>query len=307
MGNTASKYKKCTKPKLKRSASVTLKITNRQRTISSASNSTLMGRENIETVAEDEVDRLQLQHYLTRYVWTKNFLSPLNEILQSGANVLDVKCGPGTWICEMATEYPKSKFTGIDIIPIFPKEIKPSNTKFLEWKILDGLPFQSETFDFVYQSFDIFGFTREQLSKVIGELVRVTKHEGYIELVESDMNFINGGIATLTVLAAYQQLLENENIDPKISTKLAQYLKDTKSITDITYQEISIPIGSWGGRMGDLAKEEINKEWKNLRKPLTNFLDITNEEFSILYSEMEREFDEQKTSIPSFRIYAKKI
>lgn len=39
-----------------------------------------------------------------------NFISPVHESFSSGEKlkVLDIGCGPGTWIMEMATEYPNS-------------------------------------------------------------------------------------------------------------------------------------------------------------------------------------------------------
>src|SRR6185369_10108053 len=38
---------------------------------------------------------------------------------------LHYSCGAATWLLEMATEYPACSFTGIDISPMFPTEIKP--------------------------------------------------------------------------------------------------------------------------------------------------------------------------------------
>lgn len=39
-----------------------------------------------------------------------NFISPVHELLVSEKKhkVLDIGCGPGTWVLEMATEYPNS-------------------------------------------------------------------------------------------------------------------------------------------------------------------------------------------------------
>ena len=41
----------------------------------------------------DEVDRLQMQHYLSRYIWQSNHSAPVGELLQNGGKdirVLDV-------------------------------------------------------------------------------------------------------------------------------------------------------------------------------------------------------------------------
>ncbi|CAG8506018.1 8051_t:CDS:1, partial [Scutellospora calospora] len=39
---------------------------------------------------DEEIDRLQMQHYIARYILQSNFCAPVNNILKSGAKVLDV-------------------------------------------------------------------------------------------------------------------------------------------------------------------------------------------------------------------------
>ncbi|CAG8440558.1 6661_t:CDS:2 [Acaulospora morrowiae] len=38
---------------------------------------------------DEEIDRLQLQHFLFRYIWQGNFSAPVEEMLESGCKVLD--------------------------------------------------------------------------------------------------------------------------------------------------------------------------------------------------------------------------
>src|ERR1044071_1706506 len=48
---------------------------------------------------EAEMDRLKSQHYLFNYIFQGNFSSPVKEILKvGGTEVLDLGCGPGTWL-----------------------------------------------------------------------------------------------------------------------------------------------------------------------------------------------------------------
>ncbi|CAI2185370.1 17066_t:CDS:2, partial [Funneliformis geosporum] len=133
-----------------------------------------------------EIDRLEKQHYLFRHIWQGNFSAPVHEHLRKKENhacVLDVGCGPGTWVTEMAYEYPSAVFVGVDISPIFPSELKkPENATFLQ-NMLDGLPFEDDTFDFVYQRFLASAISEEQWKdEVIYELYRVTKPGGWVEL-----------------------------------------------------------------------------------------------------------------------------
>jgi len=97
---------------------------------------------------------------------------------------------------QCAEKFPWSNFTGIDISPIFPKmtEIKLINVTFLQFNILDGLPFDDNTFDFVHMRHLILAFTEKQWQdQVLKELIRVCKPGGWIELVEQDYAYLNEG------------------------------------------------------------------------------------------------------------------
>jgi len=96
----------------------------------------------------------------------------------------------------MATDYPQSSFTGLDMSTLFPTQIRPVNVSFLQQNVLEGLTACDNTFDFIYQRFLSGSFSTSQWEKiVIPELTRVVKHEGWIELVESDAMLENVGRA----------------------------------------------------------------------------------------------------------------
>ncbi|RUS24898.1 hypothetical protein BC938DRAFT_472931 [Jimgerdemannia flammicorona] len=99
----------------------------------------------------------------------RNILSSAEHCLQEGALILDVGCGPGTWVLfdgidmvihgladafyalqDVATEYPEIEFVGLDVNSIFPETIKPPNATFIRANILSGLPFEDDTFDLVH-------------------------------------------------------------------------------------------------------------------------------------------------------------
>jgi len=87
-----------------------------------------------------------------------------------------------------------SSFTGIDIAALYPAEIKPRNTEFLNVNIFDGLPFEDNTFDFVHQRFMMFAYTIDNWQeKVLPELLRVLKPGGYLELMENDIIWYEEG------------------------------------------------------------------------------------------------------------------
>jgi SAM-dependent methyltransferase len=157
-----------------------------------------------------EVDRLQLQHYLQRYIWQGNFCAPVHRSLKKpGARVLDVGCGPGTWILEMAFDYPDAHFTGIDISPMYPKEIKPSNVNFEEADLTEGLPFADDTFDFVVMRNMLNALSVDDWVYCLKELERVCKPGGFVECLEFQIPAIHLGKISKRVVEACKYYIQN--------------------------------------------------------------------------------------------------
>jgi SAM-dependent methyltransferase len=82
----------------------------------------------------------------------------------------------------LAADFPSASFTGIDFSPVIPKIIKPRNVFFVQGDILDGLPFEDNTFDFVHQRFLLFAYPLDKWQNVINDMVRVLKPGGYLEV-----------------------------------------------------------------------------------------------------------------------------
>ncbi|KAF7728895.1 hypothetical protein EC973_005290 [Apophysomyces ossiformis] len=141
---------------------------------------------------EIEASRLHSEHYLYKHVFQKTYFAPVTDLLQNtDALVLDVGCGVNaSWIIDVATDFPKATFYGIDMVEplgINAPEIHlvPQNCRFQTLNILDGIPHQDNLFDFVHQRMLCAAYTNEDLPWVMKELMRVTKPEGYVELMES--------------------------------------------------------------------------------------------------------------------------
>ena len=92
----------------------------------------------------------------------------------------------------MATEYERTQFVGVDLIPIFPTEIKPHNLNFKQCDVLNGLPFNDNEFDLVCIQNSCTCFTEAEWKEiVIPEMVRVTKPNGWVEIMEVEPNIQN--------------------------------------------------------------------------------------------------------------------
>ncbi|CAG8689909.1 31728_t:CDS:2, partial [Racocetra persica] len=191
-----------------------------------------------------------------------NYSSPVSDLLdRGGAKVLD-------------TDYPRVSFTGIDISPIYPSEIKPCNLTFRNANILEGLPFPDNHFDFVYMRFLLTAFTEDEWqNKVIQELCRVVKPGGYLEIMEGDMVLNPEGDCGKILMNAFRSTLLSKSINPRICSKLMSTLSTHQSLTNFVCEERLCPVGTWAGRVGEGICQDFCSTLYTLRCVLSDVLE----------------------------------
>lgn len=93
----------------------------------------------------------------------------------------------------MANDFPNCIFSGFDIIQPFSLEADvdsighiPVNCRLVKLDVFDGLPYQNKSFDFVHQRMMQLVYPSNKISWMFGEILRLTKDNGWIELVELD-------------------------------------------------------------------------------------------------------------------------
>jgi hypothetical protein len=91
----------------------------------------------------------------------------------------------------MARKYPNCHFTGFDILDNFPLQIKESNVDFALGNILDGLPYDDNTFDLVFMRNMKSCLGQKDYNKCLQEMVRVSSR--WILILDSDIILIDGG------------------------------------------------------------------------------------------------------------------
>ncbi|RHZ85570.1 hypothetical protein Glove_64g96 [Diversispora epigaea] len=259
----------------------------------------------------EESDRLQEEHYLFQHAWKGNFSSPVQSTLnQPGATVLDVGCGPGSWVIDMAHTFSSAIFIGLDISPMFPSDQeKPNNASFLQSNLLDGLPFPDDTFNFIHQSGIATALEESQWKdEVISELIRVTKPGGWIEFMEIDGS---DGIELLSpnycnlFNSAYNFFIK-QNININICPVIKSILKDNKQIKNIKHEVCAIRIGQWGGRLGELMTVNIMSVYLAFKPSLSQFMGVTHEEFDKILRLARLEINSNKFFWKLSRICAQK-
>ncbi|KAJ3040436.1 hypothetical protein HDV00_010872 [Rhizophlyctis rosea] len=192
---------------------------------------------------EDEMDRLDIQHYMLRYAYQGNYCAPVTDMLcKRGARILDAGCGSGIWAIEMATDFPNAAVTGIDISPVQSRANKPPNVEFQTVDLTKlPLPFADGTFDFVRMRFLILGIKADQWASIIRELARVTKKGGYMELCEPTMGVHEDQKVMQEFMANVAPLIAARGVDTQIASKLKSHLLNCDLLTNVRETSRLIP------------------------------------------------------------------
>ncbi|KAG0225209.1 hypothetical protein BGW41_004803 [Actinomortierella wolfii] len=226
----------------------------------------------LSTISREIRDSQKGQHALWKYIGGGNFHA---QIRYDIGRILDSGCGLGEWTMEMAKEFPNATVYGIDINPeLFPdvNQNVPSNCLFTQSDLLSRLSFPDHYFDFVYQRFLYLGLTVDDWPVALKELHRVMKPGAWIELFEPCMRMHRAGPRTRQVLKWISRLLqENRGLDFDFAGEKMRRLCESKEIgfVNVKVERLSIPVGAWGGRVGEAMAENLVLMFQNLKAALS--------------------------------------
>ena len=108
---------------------------------------------------------------------------------------MDVGCGSGQWVVEVAEQYPMTAVLGVDISPVQPFSA-PENCKFFLGNLSEGLDFNDGTMDLVqsryrrcvivYSRILMAGVTKEKWPGYLEEVYRIVKPgTGWAQMIET--------------------------------------------------------------------------------------------------------------------------
>ncbi|KAI8140784.1 S-adenosyl-L-methionine-dependent methyltransferase [Fennellomyces sp. T-0311] len=135
----------------------------------------------------DEQDRVIGQHFAIKEVYDgQNFLSEVGKYVpfNDGARICHVGCSAGAWMMDMAMEYPKCRFDGVDIVEVSKSDVMSDRISFHYGDITEQLDFPDNTFDFVFMRLFVLALREEEWEHAIQEAVRITKPGGVIQCLE---------------------------------------------------------------------------------------------------------------------------
>ncbi|KAF9964000.1 hypothetical protein BGZ70_007040 [Mortierella alpina] len=217
-----------------------------------------------EQLTQQHQDQQAQQHALLKYFFKGNYCAPLNKL--DLGSVLDVGCGVGVWMKDMALEFPMTEIHGVDLAiptrrrrhrapastssssninsptasepssagasgiasntPLAPNDSMPSNCFFHRADITQGLPFPDNTFDYCHVRLVLWGYPLNSFPELLNELVRVTKKSGWIELVDMDPCIKKATQPGTHINEWIKTGLIHSNMDPDLVKTLPKFLKE---------------------------------------------------------------------------------
>ncbi|CAG8583660.1 5371_t:CDS:2, partial [Paraglomus occultum] len=279
------------------------------------------------------MDNYNMLHYMFKHIWKANFSAPVHKALESGINVLDIGWAHirertstelhqhylidrssfiitlGTWVLDMATIYSKSTFYGIDILPAFPSQIKPMNAEFITADVLKGLPFEDNFFGLIYLRFLNRSFTKtDWQTKLLDEIMRVTKPGGWIETMESGLVLLNPAPNLEKAWDAGRVLLEKNGAWVDMAYGVETLFKSHPHCLNVTFQEVWHAMGTWGGRDGEIWANFIIQYTAITSQSLSQYWGMTPEEFQKFVIELSEQLHslDYNTSFSTIRVFCQK-
>jgi SAM-dependent methyltransferase len=243
---------------------------------------------------EQEIQRLDYQHFVFRHLLQGNIFAPVDPLLRKGGNVLDVGCGTGRWGQEIATSYPKTQVIGFDLENVPRTASTPLNYQFHRGNLLSGFPFPAHTFHYVHQRALVVGIPLERWPFVVGELRRVTQAGRWVELVEMGTTFHHAGPATTQFLQWWAAISQTRGIDASHVSQMGDLL-ERSGFSAVKAKTERIPVGMWGGRIGNLLAQDILAGWPTMRPYAHTLLQVAPERFQEVIGRLETEWNALQT------------
>lgn len=252
---------------------------------------------------EQEVSRLDFQHYALRTALGGDYKAPIND--EGIRTILDVGCGTGLWARERAREFPGAQVTGVDVESHVPSLPHLANFHFQQANILDGLPFPNASFDFVHQRLLVGAIPALKWPAVLQELCRVTRSHGWVEVLESGVVYVHAGPATRQFQAWWGAGEKMLGFNLALLPHLDQMLKNA-GLRTIQMETLQLPLGKWGGRAGEMLAKDMHAVFTSFRAVYVSRLGIPAALFEKTLAALPGEWEQYQTSYEFYVVYGQK-
>jgi hypothetical protein len=154
--------------------------------------------------------------------------------------------------------------------------------------VLEGLPFEDNSFDFVHMRLLITAIPSTQWPAVVRELVRVATHSGWVELAECGVPQA-GGPGLMGLWQSWIDFCAQRGVDFTLGHALGNML-NTAGQVNIQRRAIAFPMGAWGGRLGLASGTDCLATGKALRSGVISSGVRTEAQYDHLFALAQQEF-----------------
>lgn len=211
-------------------------------------------------------------------------------------NVLDIACGPGGWVLDVAHANPRMQVVGIDISQMTIEYARAqtsfqglNNASFRVMDILKPLDFPDSSFDLINARFITGLMSRTLWPKLVQECMRITRPGGIIRLTEYESTISNSlACEKLYEMLRHAMWMTEQSFSPGgqqvgITPVLGRFLRDAGYIN---VQRRAHALDSSAGMEEHASQYQNTMVFLKLIQPFLIKMGITTqEEADILYQQ----------------------
>ncbi|KAI9229543.1 MAG: S-adenosyl-L-methionine-dependent methyltransferase, partial [Piptocephalis tieghemiana] len=222
-------------------------------------------------------------------------------------SALDIGCGRGHWILEMANAFPNCQWTGIDMsleaLSSPTSKSLPPNVSYQQANILPGFPFPDDSFDYVHQRMLSGGVPTRDWAHVMRETYRVLRPGGWCEIGESDALHFPVGPIGERINSTISSSMLLAGMDTGILQNLPHYVRDAGFIECVA-MSFKLPTGHWASTPGSLSLRVWTMNLDSLKSSLAP--DLSDHDFLQWKSSWAQEMEHYRSSWEMVIVYARK-
>ncbi|KAG2193981.1 hypothetical protein INT47_000769 [Mucor saturninus] len=216
---------------------------------------------------DEELNRVMGQHFAIKDLYEgRNILKSVEKSLdfEKGIAILDLGCGPGSWILDMITDYPNCTYEGCDIVNSTNKNITPKQFNWKYGNFLERIDYPDNTFDFIHMRLLLLSVREVDWPIVLKEALRVLKPGGFIQWKEFDLKMTgDGNEAIEKFMNGIHFAMRSRGQDPRIALQSERLLTETNAVKIIEKDYRSIDMTS-----NTNAAKKFLWDWKETCKSM---------------------------------------